>query len=300
MKVTNLSLKKQIKLVEKTQTICNEIISLKYTQPEKRDKLLKNFLFQPNPLKRDLKLLQKNSLIEQRKETSKLKRRFISLEKLSSQLNINLNDKNGNRLDIYKLRIRINQKKTYLIKKDPSSDIKNIGKDYFPLINQTQVIKLLSLSNNVITFLRDTNILKWKKVQGKVYFSHNSLNQFQHTFNVNDYLTITECKKILESHNYYDDFEKRISIPKFDFSITVTQLIEIGKKEIKLETVKFGATVFVTKKSMNNCIDYLKILEKEQNKGSSEQLILLPKKKKKKGGIKLNPFINKLKKSLIV
>ena len=299
MKVTNLSLKKQIKLVEKTQTLCNEIISLKYTQPEKRDKLLKNFLSQPNPLKRDLKLLQKNSLIEQRKETSKLKRRFISLEKLSSQLNINLNDKNGNRLDIYKLRIRINQKKSYLIKKDPSSDIKNIGKDYLPLINQTQVIKLLSLSDNVITFLRDTNILKWKKVQGKIYFSHNSLNQFQHTFNVNDYLTISECKRILESHNYYDYFENRISIPKFDFSITVAQLIKIGKKEIKLETVKFGATVFVTKKSMNKCIDYLKILEKEQNKGSSE-LVLLPKKKKKKGGIKLNPFINKFKKSLIV
>lgn len=128
MKVTNLSVKKQIKLVEKTQTLCNEIISLKYTKPKERNTLLRNFLSQPNLLKRDLKLLQKNSTVELRKETSKLKRRFISLEKLLLQLNINMNDKNGNRLDIYKLRVRINQKKSYLIKNTPTQILKRLVK----------------------------------------------------------------------------------------------------------------------------------------------------------------------------
>jgi len=73
MKVTKTYLRKQIKLIEKTQTICNDIISLKYTLPQKRDTLLKNILLKSKPLKRDIKLLQENSIKESKKEQAKLK-----------------------------------------------------------------------------------------------------------------------------------------------------------------------------------------------------------------------------------
>ena len=281
MKVTNLSLKKQIKLVEKTQTLCNEIISLKYTQPEKRENLFKNFLLQPNPLKRDLKLLQKNSAVELRKETSKLKRRFISLEKLCIQLHINMNDKSGSKLDIYKLKIRVNQKKSYLMKKDTSFGVNTLSKDFFPLVNQTQLSKILELSTSVIKFLKDTDVLQWKKVQGRVYFSHSSIKKFKDTFNINDYLTIPESKKILESYKFYDDYYKRMLITKFNFSITVIQLIKTDKSNYELDTVRFGSTVFITKKSMDRCIENLKELENQQNKPSTQPIKRLPKKKSK-------------------
>jgi len=302
MKVTNLSLKKQIKLVEKTQTICNEIISLKYTQPQKRDNLLKNLLQQSNPLKRDLQLLQINSQKESKKETSKLKRRFTSLKKLCTQLHINMNDKNGNKLDIYKLKIRVNQKKSYLLKKDNSFGVNTLGKDFFPLLNQTQLSKILGLSNSVIKFLKGTDVLQWKKVQGRIYFSHSSIEKFQDTFDINDYLTISESKKILESYEFYDDYYKRMSITKFDFSITVVRLMKTDKSNYELDTVKFGSTVFITKKSMNRCIENLKELENQQNKPSTQPIKRLAQKKNKgTSTIRLNIFPNKFrKKSLTI
>jgi len=302
MKVTNLSLKKQIKLVEKTQTLCNEIISLKYTQPQKRDNLLKNLLQQSNPLKRDLQLLQINSQKESKKETSKLKMRFTSLEKLCIQLHINMNDKRGSKLDIYKLKIRVNQKKSYLLKKDTSFGANTLGKDFFPLVNQTQLSKILELSTSVIKFLKDTEVLQWKKVQGRVYFSHSSIKKFQDTFDINDYLTISESKKILESYEFYDNYYKRMSITKFDFSITVVQLMKTDKSNYELDTVKFGSTVFITKKSMDRCIENLKELENQQNKPSTQPIKRLPQNKNKgTSTIRLNIFPNKFrKKSLTI
>jgi DNA-binding PadR family transcriptional regulator len=71
-----------------------------------------------------------------------------------------------------------------------------------------------------------------------------------------------------------------MSIPKFGFSITVIQLIETDRTEYKLESVKFGSTVFITKKSMSLCIENLKKLE-EENMIYLEQMEKTLQKKKK-------------------
>ena len=280
MKVTKTYLRKQIKLIEKTQTICNDIISLKYTLPQKRDTLLKNILLKSKPLKRDIKLLQESSIKERKKEQTKLKRRFVALEKLCTKLHINMNDKNGEPLDIYKLKTRVNQKKSYLLKKDPFYGLKNLDKDYFPLINQVTLSKRLGLSNSVIQYLKDTGVLKWENVRGKVYFSNSSIKKFQNSFNIKDYITIAEAKKTLEHHGFYDEFYQKMSITKFGFSITVIQLIETDRTEYKLESVKFGSTIFITKESMSLCIENLKKLE-EKNMIYLEQMEKILQKKKK-------------------
>lgn len=257
MKATKLSLNKQIKLVEKTQKLCNEIILLQDTSPKKRNSLLRHIALQKKVLKRDIKLLLHNASVETKKEESQLKRNFKSLKKLCTQLNINMSDKSGKELDIYTLKKRVTQKKSYLVKKLSPK----IEEDYLPLINQIQLKKQLGLSKSAFQYLEDTNVLQRQKIQGRVYYSHTSINNFRKTFDIDDYYTIGECKKILDTHEFYDVFALRMSIPKFDFSITVIQLINTKRSEYKLSTKKIGDTVYITKKSMDRCITNLKILE---------------------------------------
>jgi len=300
MKVTKFSIKKQIKLVTKTQTLCNEIILLQYTKPKQRDTLVKKFLSQKNTLKRDLKSLQDKSIVELKEETILVKKHYKTLDGLCLQLNININDKQGNKLDIYKLRTKVTQKKSILNKSDSNSSLKKIHKDYLPLTNKTKVMEKLKLSESVVTFLHDNNQLHFKKINERLYVNHKSLKLFQNTFNIDNYITVSKCKEILESNGYYDVFVNRMSITYFNFSITVTQMIKTDNRNYSLDTIKFGSTVYISKKSMNKSISYLNKLKKVKNMLSGKQLTKLPNKKNTKSSIiKTKPFQTRLKRKKV-
>ncbi len=275
MKVTKMMIKKQIALLENAHNLCNQIIKLKYTNPQQRNERLIN-LTSIKSSKKQIKLLQEVTQKESQQDELQLQKDFKSLEKICKQLKVNMTDKENKKLDIYKLKTRISQKKSYLLKKDPTR-FQGLDKDYFPLINQQQVMKMLQLPYPIVTYLRDNNRLESIKKDGRVYFSHSSIKKFQKSFDVKDYLNVSQCKNMLEELNYYDIYYKGTTTYRFGFSTTIKNLINTDREEIKLETVKFASTIYVSKKSMEKCLTYLKNLEQGE---SNSSIALIPLKKR--------------------
>ena len=270
-----MTIKKQIVLLADAQNLCNQIIKLKYTNPQERNEKLIN-LTSYKSSKKQIRLLQEIIQKESQQDEQKLQKNFKSLEKICKQLKVSMTDKEKKRLDIYKLKTRISQKKSYLLKKD-TTRLQGLDKDYFPLINQQQVMEMLQLPYPVVICLREDKVLKSIKRDGKVYFSHSSIKKFQKSFNVKEYLSVSECKTMLEELGYYDIYYKGITTYRFGFSTTIKNLINTDREEIKLETVQFASTTYISKKSMEKCLTYLKNLEQKES-NSSTALIPLRKK----------------------
>jgi hypothetical protein len=86
-------------------------------------------------------------------------------------------------------------------------------------------------------------------------------------FNVKNHLTVNECKKLLVEKGYYDIYNplktkvyktkpnkrRGFCVYPLGFSVTVKKLIE---REM-LDTVKFGTTVYITKKSFDIALSKL-------------------------------------------
>ena len=90
-------------------------------------------------------------------------------------------------------------------------------------INQRRLRELTNLSPSVIRHLKETNILQYSRVGTEDIFDESSVQSFMDTFKVDDYLTIGECRKVLEDKKYYTirDGWKRIYYFPLGFYITV-------------------------------------------------------------------------------
>ena len=112
-------------------------------------------------------------------------------------------------------------------------------------INQSQLKRLLKLSPSVIRHLKETNQLKFNRVGRQDVFDEVSVRLFMDSFNRDDYLTIGECRKILERWRFYT-FRmgwKRIYIFPLGFYISVKTLIKGNSdipKEYRPKPRKFG------------------------------------------------------------
>ena len=137
-------------------------------------------------------------------------------------------------------------------------------------INQRRLMELTNLSPSVIRHLKETNILQYSRVGTEDIFDESSVKSFMDGFNLNDYLTIGECRKVLVDREYYTERMPNMRVYRFplDFYITVKTLIK-GNSDIpteyRLVTQKFGKTVYVSKESFNKTLDWLDGIHRKLN-----------------------------------
>lgn len=114
------------------------------------------------------------------------------------------------------------------------------------------------LPPKVITHLRDTNTIEWKKVGKSILFEETSIQQFEKTFDRDDYITTIEGNKQLNDIGVTTMCINNRSgeIHPLGYKVSMDTLIS----DKKLQTVEFGKTVFVSKKSFSKV---KKLLEDE-------------------------------------
>ena len=148
--------------------------------------------------------------------------------------------------------------------------------------NQKQLCRELNLPTYVINYLRETKVLKTKKLGRSVVFTKKSVEDFKASFQRENHFTVSEFKEFLIEKNFYDQFNPlmKLVINKFDFSVTVKNLIVMKK----LQTISFGTTVYITKKSADQTLKWLQSLDEElYPKLTSDQLKATKKKRSKFG-----------------
>lgn len=135
-------------------------------------------------------------------------------------------------------------------------------------INQRMLMKMLNLSSNSIRHLKETSQLKFKRVGTQDFFDEVSVKRFMDGFNRNDYLTVAECKEILEKHTYYSF--GRMYVNNLGLYVTVSALIKENPdipSEYRLETRNFGNTQYISKKSFNKTLNWMHRLYNKEDSG---------------------------------
>lgn len=131
-------------------------------------------------------------------------------------------------------------------------------KDYST--NQTQLSRNLGLTTKVLKYLRDTNVLVWKKVGVSVMYETNSINKFLQSFKRVDYFLYRECTKELDRLDYTSFYHGGTTINPLSMYINVKSLIN-GNEDIpskyKLSIKQFGSTQFISKKSFKKTLKWL-------------------------------------------
>lgn len=137
------------------------------------------------------------------------------------------------------------------------------------IINQTELGKILNLPQKVIKFIKDENIISWKKDGKQTLFDEISIKEFQKSFNRDDYIHSTECSKKLQKWGFNGMY---ISIDNKDEKVKL--LVSIGNlyKETnyelngkKLKYIKFDTTVYIERKSFSQTLNWLRNLNKKYN-----------------------------------
>lgn len=149
-------------------------------------------------------------------------------------------------------------------------------------VNKSQLCRELKLPTYVITYLIHSKVLITKQRGNSVIFTKKSVEDFKALFQRDNYLTVGELKELLTKKKYYDQFnpQMKLVINKFDFSVTVKNLIDMNK----LQSISFGSTVYITKKSANKTLKWLQGLDEELNPmPTTDQLMPIKKKRSKFG-----------------
>lgn len=114
----------------------------------------------------------------------------------------------------------------------------------------------MKLSPKIITHLKDTNTIKWEKRGREIIFDETSIQQFEKTFNRDDYITTIEGNSKLSDIGVTTICLNNRSgeIHPLGYKVSVNTLIE----EKKLQTISFGDTTFVSKQSFSKTLKWLK------------------------------------------
>ena len=130
-------------------------------------------------------------------------------------------------------------------------------------INQTQLGEMLKLPPNVVKYLKDENIISWKKDGKQTLFDETSIKEFQKTFNRDDYLTKRECSKKLNRWEFtsFRDSRRNIYFHPLRIYINTKTLINGSfdiPKEYQLKIKKFGDTKYVLRTSFAKTLNWLR------------------------------------------
>ena len=152
----------------------------------------------------------------------------------------------------------------------------------------------MKLPPKVVSYLKNTNTLKWKKVGREIQFDEISIQQFEKTFNRDDYLTDSECKKVLDRWGFYSNSYNGVYVNKLNFYIVVKTLIN-GSDDIPskytVDVKQFDTTKFISRKSLSKTLRWLNNLYKVDNpKMTKEQIEIIKKQLEEKKKKKQSPF----------
>lgn len=130
-------------------------------------------------------------------------------------------------------------------------------------INQKELIERLKMPLNAIQSLKKNNTLKFEKVGRECFFDVESVEEFERSFNMKDYLTVSECKEKLDKWEFYSYRNCLVKIfsNKLFMYITVKKLINGGYKipdEYRLSVKKFGVTQYISRKSFAKTLNWLR------------------------------------------
>ena len=149
-----------------------------------------------------------------------------------------------------------------------------------PIMNQTRLAELLKLPLNVIRFLRKENIIKSERVGMNYVFDEKSVEQFRESFDVEDYLTVGECRGKLQKYEFYSDYlYNNFFYNDLWIYITVKKLIKGGHDipdEYRLSVKKFGTTQYISRESFAKTLNWLRNVDHKVNPRRKEAIKLLP------------------------
>jgi hypothetical protein len=136
-------------------------------------------------------------------------------------------------------------------------------------INQKELIERLKMPLNAIQSLKKNNTLKFEKVGRECFFDVESVEEFERSFNMKDYLTVSECKAKLDKLGYYTFKTRRfrIFISNLRIYITVKRLINGDggndiPNEYRLEAKRFGVTKYISRKSFAKTLRWLRNIDR--------------------------------------
>jgi hypothetical protein len=149
-----------------------------------------------------------------------------------------------------------------------------------PIMNQTRLAELLKLPLNVIRFLRKEKIIKFERVGMNYVFDEKSVEQFRESFDVENYLTVSECKRKLQKYKFYSEYHcSRFFLNDLRIYITIKKLIKGGydiPDEYRLSVKKFGTTQYISRESFAKTLNWLRNVDHKVNPRRKEAIKLLP------------------------
>ncbi len=149
-----------------------------------------------------------------------------------------------------------------------------------PIMNQTRLAELLKLPSNVIRFLKEENIIKSERVGMNYVFDEKSVEQFRESFDVEDYLTVGECRGKLQKYEFYSEYlYNNFFYNDLRIYITVKKLIKGGydiPDEYRLSVKKFGTTQYISRDSFAKTLNWLRNVYHKLHPRQKEDFVLLP------------------------
>jgi hypothetical protein len=142
-------------------------------------------------------------------------------------------------------------------------------------INQTELEKLLNLTSSAIRYLKDNNIIEWKKVGRQIVFDKSSIKRFQQSFNRDAHLTKRQCDAKLKTEGFVSfriDWRNIYEDP-LGFKVNGKTLIN-GSDDIPpeymLSAIRFGDTQYIEKESFAKTMNWLKGIHRKLHPPSNE------------------------------
>lgn len=147
-----------------------------------------------------------------------------------------------------------------------------------PIMNQTRLAELLKLPLNVIRFLRKEKIIKSERLGMNYVFDEKSVEQFRKSFNVEDYLTVGECRGKLQKYEFYSEYlYSKFFHNDLWIYITVKKLIKGGydiPDKYRLDVKKFGTTQYISRDSFAKTLNWLRNVDNGITRRNREQMEL--------------------------
>ena len=152
----------------------------------------------------------------------------------------------------------------------------------------------MKLPQKVISYLKDTNTIEWKKSGKSIFFEELSIQQFEKTFNRNNYLTKSECKKIMDKWGFYSNYDKGFYFNKLNIYMVVDTLIN-GSDDVpskyRVDIKQFGTMKYISRKSFSKTLKWLNNLYKKYHpKPTKEELEFFEKQVKEQKNKKPHPY----------
>lgn len=111
-------------------------------------------------------------------------------------------------------------------------------------------------------------------------FDEKSVEQFRESFDVEDYLTVGECRGKLQKYEFYSDYlYNNFFYNDLWIYITVKKLIKGGHDipdEYRLSVKKFGTTQYISRESFAKTLNWLRNVDHKVNPRRKEAIKLLP------------------------